>query len=109
MDYLAKYGVKNFRKFQEGGPAGAPAEGGAPQGGGDQAMVQEAAQMLMQLADAAMQGDPQAAQIVVQIAQAIAGGGEGGAPTASQGSSVYRNGGRTGGPVFNRSALVPRR
>jgi hypothetical protein len=120
-DYLEKYGVKNYRKFQEGGQAGPPpAEGGAPpaEGGGggqDQAMVQEAAQLVMQLADAAMQGDPQAGEIVVQIAQAVAGGGggaEGGAPppAAAQGSMVYRKGGKIGGPVFGkRATLIPRK
>lgn len=105
MDYLSKYGVKNYRKFQEGGPAGPPAaapQEGAPAGGGGE--VEAAAQLLMQIAEAAMGGDAQAAEIAVQIAQAIAGGGAegGGAPMA-------RNGGMVKAPTFaKRSTLLPR-
>jgi len=114
-DYLKVYGVKNFRKFQEGGPAAAPEAQAAPapQGGGGE--VEAAIQLVMQIVEAAASGDPQAGEIIVQIAQAISGGGAGGAeggapPVAKEGSMVYRRGGEIGAPLFTkRSALVPRR
>ena len=124
MDYLEKYGVKNYRKFQEGGAAAPPpagpeggAPGGAPGGGAVDPMVQDAAQLLMQIAEAAMAGDPQAGEMAVQIAQAVTGGGGGGGaegapppPVAMDGGMVYRSGGRVGGPSFRtRSALVARK
>ena len=102
MDYLQKYGVKSVQKFQEGGAAAPPPAGADP-------AIQQAAELIMQVIDAAMQGDQQAGQILVQIAQAISGGAEGGAPpAAANGPAVYRQGGKIGGPTFGkRTTLVP--
>lgn len=110
-DYLKKYGVPGYRKFQEGGAAEAPAP--APGGGvpaGPDPAVQQAAEVVMQVVDAALQGDPQAGEIVMQIAQALAGGaGAGapeGAPAAMHGAEMYRRGGVIGGPTFKKRSVL---
>ena len=108
-DYLKKYGVPGYRKFQEGGAAEAPAPapgGGAP--AGPDPAVQQAAEVVMQVVDAALQGDPQAGEIVMQIAQALTGGAGApeGAPVAAKGSEIFRRGGVIGGPTFKKRSVL---
>ena len=101
---------QNVRKFQEGGAmapeeamgpeAGAPMpeeggapEGGAPAGGDPMEMLMQLAQMAMQAlqsqdANVAMQ----VCEGLVQFVQMVQGGGEGAAPE-EQGEPVYRRGG----------------
>ena len=97
MSYLNTYGTKR-RKFQEGGmmapaPAEAAPEAGPEAGGGEVSEDQ-----LLQLADAAVQGDQEAAMqlgmllapMILQEAQA-AGGAE---AAPAEAAPVFRKGGQ---------------
>lgn len=109
-----KIRVNNVRYMQDGGAmgpapeemapeAGAPMEGGAPeeapagpQGGDPMEMLMQLAQMAMQ----ALQGQDanmamQVCEGLVQFVQMVQGGAEGGAPAPEEESApVYRRGGQ---------------
>lgn len=90
---------KQITKFQEGGAAPAPAQGGAPAGGGEDPMAQ-----LLQIAQQALETqDAQAAFAVCDgllqlVAQAQ--GGQGGAPAGGPEGSA---------PVFKRGGQLVKR
>jgi len=103
-DYLNRYGRK--QRFQEGGPM--PAEGGAPPAGpeggapaGPEGQGGGGEEQVLQLAQAAIQGDMEAAaQLGMMLApmileQAGGGGAQGGAPAPAEGGApTFKRGGK---------------
>lgn len=104
MKITYKNAVKQTKKFQQGGPVGAPAEGAeapvsqeeapeepAPEEGGQENPMMQLAQLFAQgLQNQDCQMLAQGAQMFLQLVEQSQGGGA----EESQGEPVFRKGGR---------------
>ena len=105
MNITYKNAVKQTKKFQQGGPVEAPADGAeapvsqeeapeetAPEEGGQEDPMMQLAQIFAQgLQNQDCQALAQGAQMFLQLLQQSQGGGQQGEP---QGEPVFRRGGR---------------
>lgn len=105
MKITYKNAVKQTKKFQQGGPVDAPAEGAeapmpqeeapaeeAPAEGGEEDPMMQLAQIFAQgLQNQDCQALAQGAQIFLQLIEQSQGGGQ---PQEPQGEPVFRKGGR---------------